>query len=324
MSYSTTSNEQTFTGDGANYTFSFTENTDLATKLQVRYVGSSGVPVALVNGTHYTLAGVGVTGGITITYPKGGASPTAPAPYNVYLTSSESLVAWVEPPLTQPLNPKWTAATSPATLEQILDDIKRTQQLHEAAIGRCYRGYVGTTIAAGTLPSVAAGSNRTLLDEETVAAAASLSVSSTNWPATYDRVELELLGCVPVGTASMVIQPIDNGSATGTNLVSNNVTYQSSPAATAHSNSSWAVDLTRTMGITDDDWLNGSATYSYYNAGFLSGIGQFTFRSGGNHYGTQMFMSRHTSALTRADGFTITTSSGNLSGTARLWGLPKT
>lgn len=324
MPISSTSNEQTFVGDGANYTFAFTENTDVASNLQVRYVGSSGVPVALVNGTHYSVTGVAGSGGITITYPLGGASPTAPAPYNVYLTASESLVVWIEPPLTQPLNPKWNASTSPATMTEQLDRMERTLQLHEKALARTYRGYVGTTISAGTLPSVAAGSNRVLLQESTVSAAASLSVSSTNWPATYDSVELEIVYFDPASAATMLIQPIDNDSATGTSLHSNKATIDGA-AVNQHDNTSWAVDLVRVMGITADDWMTGAARFHYFNGGFLSGTGHFTWRSGSNHYGVTMHMARHTTAMTRPDGFAITADTGvNIDATVRLWGLPKT
>ena len=324
MAITAETNEQTFTGDGANYTFAFTENTDTASNLQVRYVGPSGIPVPLTNGTHYSLTGVAGSGGITITYPIGGASPTAPSPYDVYLSATETLVAWIEPPNTQTLNPKWNAATQPSTMTQQLDRIVRTLQLHDQTLARTYRGYVGTTIAEGTLPSVAAGSNKTLLASSTASAASTVELESANWPATFDSIELEVIGASSSAEGRFRLRYIDNGSATASNAYSTVKTFRGTTES-LENGSGWRTDTTETVGTSAAQALSGSVVFNHFDTNLMSGRGSFSYRDFTNGE-TTLALSAYlldTSAA-RLDGIEAAFTSGLITGTFRLWGLPKT
>ena len=85
-----------------------------------------------------------------------------------------------------------------------------------------------------------------LLNSDSQASAVSaLSVTSEDWTATYDIVELEFISILPSAAAAhMLIEPIDSGSASSTNLRSEQITIQSATLADENSATLWTTSVT--------------------------------------------------------------------------------
>jgi hypothetical protein len=315
MSVTSSTSEEVFVGADSD-SYSYTQNTSVAAHINAAILDESGVSFALTYGTHFDLSGVGGAGGITLTYPNA----TSPAPYDVNLQAGEKMVIWIEPPHTNSFNPTNNGTWSPAVLGDRMDEIIRILQKHEIDISRCYHVDVGATApaASGTSPVVNGG--RVLLDETIATASSTVEVSTTNWPATYDIIEIDLINVLSSdGMAYLITKPVDNGSATTSNLDSNTLTMI--PAANASSGADWDLDSTYAIGNTADDALSGLIRLAYSQSGYLTGFGNFTFMNASTHYGEMVWYRTTTAAQTRPDGVEFSLSSGTLSGTFRLWGV---
>lgn len=319
MSYTDTSSEEIFPGDNSTTAWAYTQNTAAEANVKVSILDSDGVPTALTNGTHFDLAGVGGTGGITVTYPKA-SSP--PSPYDVVLTASEKIVIWVEPPADQQFGPENTDTYAPSVIGQKFDEQMRVIQKVKKDVSRSYHVDLGADApAAGAVGTVS--SSRVLLASDTQTGAANLSVSSLNWPATYDSVELRFIGVVPVNALQhMLIEPIDNGSAVSTNLRSQNHVVQGGTNYAQANNTTWSNNTTHEQTNGADDHLNGSAIFTYYASGLVSGIGQYVYENASSLRGSTVYYRRHTTLFTRLDGFEVTMDVGNITGELQLWGIP--
>lgn len=161
--------------------------------------------------------------------------------------------------------------------------------------------------------------SRVLLATHTVTNAAKLTVSSQEWDATYDVIELEV-SVLALSAAALDIQPIDTGSATTTNLESNVTTHRGSRIS-GDDNANWRTSATYPLGTGPDDYLTGTAKFHSYNSGYLNGQGSWNYRSSAVHYSAICAMARHTTVISRNDGFDVLMSTGNITGTVRLYGL---
>jgi len=161
--------------------------------------------------------------------------------------------------------------------------------------------------------------SRVLLAEDTQTNVAKLTVSSQDWFATYDVVELEL-AVLALSAAALEIQPIDTLIATAADLESNVFTHTGSRFA-GEDNANWRTAAAYLLGIGADDYLTGTAKFHAYNGGFLNGQAAWNYRSGAVHYNAICGLARHTNAIGRNDGFDVLMSTGNITGVARLYGL---
>ncbi len=318
--YTDTSSEEIFDGDNATTAFAYTQNTAAEANVKVSILDSDGEPTALTNGTHFDLAGVGGSGGITVTYPKA-SSP--PSPYDVTLTASEKIVIWIEPPSDQQFGPENTDTYAPSVIGQKFDEQMRVIQKVKKDVSRAYHVELGADApAAGAVGTVS--SSRVLLASATGTTVSVLSVESSNWPATYDRVELELIGLLPTTTANeLVIEPIDGGTAISTSLASSSTGAQNGSASVGHNASAWQTPTAHTVGNTDGDEVNGSIAFTYFSAGDLSGVGNAAWKLGGAYRTAFMSFWRTGAPTTSWDGFEVTSAATTISGTVRLWGIPK-
>jgi len=317
MSVTDDDSEEIFIG-AASDTYAYGKNTDAAANVKVARLDEDGVPTDLVLGTNYDLANVGVVGsGITVTYPNA----TSPAPHNLNLTSAEKLVVWIEPPFTNSFNPKNTASYDPVALGNRMDKLIRLTQKLKTDVGRCYHVALGATgpAASPTGPTVAGG--RVLLDEHIVTAAAKATVTAVNWPATYDSVEMELIGML-AGSAGgqLEIEPLDGLAAIGTSLVSAGYGLNGATIYDDQDVTNWKTPVTTTIGVAAGDELNGLIRWTYFSEGDLVGQGNAAWKSGGTYRNATLIFHRTGAPATSWDGFdvkcVVTTT-----GIVRLWGI---
>jgi hypothetical protein len=285
--------------------------------VKVAYIDIAGIVTDLTYGTHYTTSGVGGSGGITVTYP--GAS--SPAPYAVALPTGASLLIDIQPPQSQSFNPKHNGAYSPATIGATFDKVMRLLHKHTSDLTRTLRVSRGSSTDASTLTFDDYTKQRVLLFEATAIDANTVEALALNWPASHDRVELEVNGVKAFGAGLFTFKPMDSGSATDTYL-SSIFREMVAGSVTDNAASDWA--FITNQGTTADDALSGSAIFTY-NAGFLNGYGDWTYRSGSNHIHVAASYQWHTAVGTQWDGIEVSNTGGAITGgTVRLWGMPKT
>lgn len=321
MSVTGSTTEEIFPGTGGQTAFVYTQNTDVAENVHVAILDPSGTPTDLTNVTHYDLANVGGAGGITVTYPRTSVTPISP--FDVTLLSTENIVIWIDPPRTTDFNPKNLDTYGPAALGVRIDDIYRNMQKIQTDLDRKYGVALGATnpASSSTGPQVVGG--KVLLATETLTNQTKITVVSGNWPATYDRVELDL-NIVPVTDgADLEIQPIDGGTATTDNLKLQELASLGGSSSSGANASAWKIGVTTGIGSAGDEGLVGSATFYYVNSGYLFGTAQWMYNnSAGVPTISNVAYTRHTTvAVTSWDGFDILMDSGNITGTARLWGI---
>jgi len=321
MSYTAETTRQFFAGNGATTVFAYAQDTAVDGNVHVSIIDAAGLEIVLTNVTHFDLGGVGEPGiGFNVTYPRASVAPIAP--FDVVLNGSEKLVVWVEPPSDQQFEQKNADAYSAAVIEQKFDEQMRIIQRLKEDMDRAYKVSLGSpNPAPGGVPDAAIG-NRILLATATGANVAKLTVQSINWSISYDTIELDFIGIVGISPAAMEIQPIDNGSATTTNLEANLDTHIGSRFA-GSDEALWTTSLTYTLGITADDWLTGMARFTHYNSGYLNGQGSYNWRSAAVHTSAICTYARHTTAMTRLDGMDVLMSTGNISGTVNMYGIRK-
>ena len=172
------------------------------------------------------------------------------------------------------------------------------------------------------------GFEKVLLAEVIASNQAAVVLTFVDWPAKYDSVELEVIASINVSTGfTLDWRPIDNGVASSTNLTNQAQILTGAVDTDTSTTGQWRTSQAGTSSI--DDAINGRQIFTVFSvdsgAGFLSGLGQFAWRNGANPVMAFISSGRHTTEGTRWDGFRFNASSGNiLSGTFRLWGLPKT
>lgn len=270
MTLSVDGNPQSYTGTGADTplgtVFLFFTATDVVVTQRIT---ATGVDATLVKDTHYTLTGgssVGATGTVT---PITGATNFTTA---MTWTISRSV------PLTQSLDYIANDGFPAASHETALDRITMQVQDIEEQADRSLRFPLGDQALTSEIPSAVdralqaltfdASGNvtvsargvplgaKTLLATATGAAAAKVTLTLVNWPATYDSVELEFIGIRGSAPAAMEIQPIDSAVATTTNLEVNIATHIGVAIAGAD-NADWATSSSYLIGTSADDWLTG-------------------------------------------------------------------
>ncbi len=341
MTLAVDGNPQQTTGTGANTAlgtvFKYFTATDVVVEKRIT---ATGVQTTLVKDTHYTLTGGSTAGATGTVTPIDGA------------TDFPTTVTWIISraiPLTQSLDYVPNESFPAASHEAGLDRAMMVDQDTGEQSDRSLRFPMGDDALISLLPNfvdraskflsfdasgnavvaaapAATGTGKVLLDTATETAASLISVTSTNWPTGYDRVELEFVGLLPSAAAAhMVIQPVDNGSATTTNLRSESVVVQGASVAATNSSSAWLTNTTSEMTNAADDALNGHAIFTVFGAspGMLSGVGHYSYLNGTVMRGDTVFYRRVTTAGTRWDGFEVSMDTGNITGTIRLWGLPK-
>ena len=338
MTISASADPTHYTGTGANTALSTVWPFFTATDVVVtQRVTATGAVAVLVSGTHYDVTGGSSTGAVGTVTPIAGA------------TDFTTAMTWTlerNIPLTQALDYAANGIFSAESHEIGLDKLTMQSQDRDATVDRALTFPVTDALAltnilpdsvtraskvltfdvngnatASTLTTV--GYGKVLLAETTVSDEATLTVASAGWPVTYDRVELEIVYCVPASESMILIKPIDDGSVvTATLSGTTNVIYNSTSSVTTRSG--WSLDPAFDVGITADDWLTGSVVFHSFNGGFMSGVGHFTHRRLTVMYGTTAHFLRHGTAFTSPGGFEFSTeTAANLSAKARLWGLPK-
>jgi hypothetical protein len=335
MTISVNGNPTSYTGTGGNpalsTVFVFFADSDV---IVTQRVTATGAETTMVLGEHYTLSGGSASGAVgTVTPIAGGTDFTTAMTWTI-----ERAV-----PLTQELDYVENDTFPAASHEQGMDRLTTQSQDDRAQVTRALRFPItdaasltsqlpdSVTRASKVLSFDANGNvtvstptsvgyGKVLLDSEDAAASATVEMLATNWPATYDRIELELVNVLSASGTLLTLKPIDNGSATTTNLNSQ-IMQSVAGTVTDSDNADW--QLNTAAGTGTDDVISGSAMFTY-NGGFLNGVGNWTYRSTSNHISNWVSYQRHTTIGTQWDGIEVSFSAGNItSGSIRLWGLPK-
>ena len=356
MAYTATTNEESFTGSTTD-TYAYSQNTAVVANFHVAIISYSGTPTNLVYGTHYDLAGIGGSGGITITYPKASAPPVG---FDVSLTAEETLVAWIDPPRDQQFSQTNNDSYSGTAITQKFDEQMRSIQKVQTDLERCYHvslgtplpidqivpigeaGAVGATGATGDAGATGAqgpqgtdgalAESHTLLAETTITTPAfDLHLSAPDWPATYDFVFLELIGIVGSSQGRFRIKWLDGATPQTGNVQTAIRTMENSVLTVESTNANWGTSNAAALHVTPGKGLNGTALFNHYStalgSGLLSGTGRVNYAvNSGNLVSSDMDFSLDVGPSGGAthDGFSLIFGSGaSISGTARLWGISK-
>lgn len=314
MSYSTTTSEQQFPGNGVLTSFSYNHNVPSAAGAQVKislFDNDTGSETVLVSGVHYTLSGVGGSGGITITYPI----VSSPAPFDNPVTSDQTLVAEIVPDHDQNVDIKHSDTFSPKVVEDEFDREVRIDQAQQSEIDRSFKVARGQPNPEdGVVPGITGA--KVLLVDSGVVTGTSIDMVSINWPLFYDRIELEIVRARPNVNGEFSFNPIDNGTVTTADLVSNGI-ERIGGAQANFNNTTW---ITPEVGNASNEQLVGRFVISHFEA-TLAGFGDTSHGHFG--FGGAIMFFRRTSAGTRWDGIQFTQAAGTFTAQLRLWGLPR-
>lgn len=116
-----------FVGDDSNTIFAYTFDIDAASELELTYRDAAGVATILTFDVHYTLSGIGESGGGNITYPKTGSNK---------LKSTEKLSARRVIPILQKTDLRNQGSWLPENHEAAYDKITKILLQHEELFGR--------------------------------------------------------------------------------------------------------------------------------------------------------------------------------------------
>lgn len=335
MTISNNDNPQQFTGTGADTplgtVFLFFTATDI---IVTQRITATGVALLLTDGVHYAVTGGSDTGAVGVVTPLDGATDFTTA---MTWTIERAI------PLTQ-AHDYLSNDTFPAESHETgLDRLTMQSQDKQAIVDRSIRfpetdllavvselpdsvTRAGKVLSFDSSGNVAlatpttVGFGKVLLDSEDAANQGEVVMTATNWPALYDRIELELINILSASGSLLELKPIDSGTPSSTNL-STQIYQFVGATATTPTGTDW--QLNQAAGGTADDVISGSATFTY-NGGFLNGEGAWTYRNATNHCSAFVSYQRHTTVGTQWDGIEVSFTTGNItSGTVRLWGIPK-
>lgn len=337
MTVAVEGNPQHYVGTGANTAlntvFKFFTATDVIVTQRTTLTGAT---VAMVKDVHYTLTGGSEAGAVGVVTPIAGA------------TDFTTLMTWTIQrllPVTQPVGFIQNGSFPSVSHEAQADRRVLISQDNAAELDRAIRIPVHDPAATVTLlpnsvdradkalvfdangntavaTQTTIGYGRFLLDTDEQTNVSVLSVSFLDWPAVYDQIMLEFIGVRPTGALeSMRIEPIDNGTATGSSLRSDNITISAGTSNIGVETSLWSTNTTVRMVNTASDALCGVATFTKFGTNFLSGTGLYEYENLTTTYGARVSY-RRSVAGTRWDGFEISMSAGNITGKVKMWGLP--
>ena len=340
MTISASADPTHYTGTGADTALTTVWPFFTATDVVVtQRITATGAVAVLVADTHYTVAGGSSTGLVGTVTPLAGA------------TDFTTAMTWTlerNIPLTQALDYAASGIFPAESHEVGLDKLTMLHQDRDATVDRALTFPVTDALAltnilpssidraskvltfdsngnarASTLTTV--GYGRVLLDEHarTAPAISKLTVNATNWPLLYDMVELEVISVRPVSGGTFEIRPIDDGSQITANLESLLSEHTAAPAQAHTVRTDW--ELATSTGASSDDNLMGVMRFFFGGSGankFLYGFGSFVHRTGTDIAKSDLTV-MYTAVPTSLDGFDVLFNTQNLTGTIRLWGIPK-
>lgn len=335
MTISINENPQQYTGTGADTAldtvFLFFADSDI---IVTQRITASGAELVLTDGVHYNVAGGSDVGAVGTVTPIDGATDFTTA---MTWTLERAI------PETQELDYIENGTFPAESHETGMDRLTMQSQDKRSQVDRSLRFPISDlTSLTSELPDsitraskvvsfdangnvtvatpTSVGYGKVLLDSEDASASATVEMTAQDWPATYDRIEVELINVLSSAGSLLTLKPIDSGSATTTNISSvfmENVAGTVTDVAAAD----WQFDTAAGTGA--DDVVSGAAIFTH-NAGFLNGEGVWTYRSAASQISVSASYQRHSTIGTRWDGVEVSFSSGNItSGTIRLWGIPK-
>lgn len=332
MTISVNFNPQQFTGTdedtALDTSFLFFVASDIVVTQRIT---ATGVPTVLTLNVHYTVTGGSATGAVGVVTPLDGI---------VDFTSDMTWTLERALPITQATdyieNDSFPAVSHETALDRqtmlrqdadivadrslrfpITDLASLTSELPNSVDRASKVLAFDTAGSVTTLSPTGISFDRVLLDEKTGSASATLDLTSTDWPATYASVVLEVIGARPSLTASLSIEPIDSGTPVTANLDAQFTTHTAGTAVDGLA-TDWDLPSTGTNAL--DDAVSGSIEIWHWSD-FLAGHGRFMYRSGLNQIMCVAGVSLDV-AGTRWDGFQVSFTAGTItSGTFRLWGL---
>ena len=335
MTLSVNGNPQEYVGDGTDATlgtvFFFNTSSDV---IVTQRTIASGVDVTMVEGTDYEVSGgsaAGAVGDVEIKAGVGAVKYTA-------------LVHWIISraiPLTQTLDYLENDGFPAASHESGLDRFTMHSQDNAAKANLALHFPIGdgasltselpdSVTRALKVASFDANGNVTVATPTTVGygkvlldsvstSDTTITLDATDWPATYDRVEIEIVRMRPNVDGALSIEPIDGGSAVSASL-HNSIAPLVDTTHTPTTATNWTMPGNNNTAVAQ---VAGSLIVTNVE-GALQGTGMFTYQSTAVVYGGfHMYIHRYVVASTSWDGFSFTHAGGTFSLVARLWGFPK-
>lgn len=299
MTLSATVTSVRYTGTGAetplNTTFEFFSSSEIEVWQRVT---ATGIETKLTENTHYTVSGGGVSG----VQPSSTGTVTPDPVFIAAATHFTTLMTWELRrvlPLTQTTDYAEGTAFPAISTEAAFDrSVMVNQQL---------RGEV-------------------LLAQTSSDAVSNIQVVSEDWPSLYDSVRLEMVNILAASAARFNIKTIDNGSVVVTGQWMTSLTLAgANSGVTTSEGEGWATHASYLLGAGATDKLAGEAVIWHTADGYMTGRVSVTYDADTlpARVFTQMGVGR-TTAATRLDGFDLSFAGGvNISGTARLWGRPR-
>ena len=179
----------------------------------------------------------------------------------------------------------------------------------------------GAALVRGARFDAPEPSGRVLLIEVEASAQATMVLTWVDWPASFDKLELELIGVRPLTEALLTLEPVDNGTArtaAGLTLKTNFQEMRGSSHTTGQG-SDWQNN--RSTGKDAGDGVVGSLMI-WEADGFISGAAHWAMLNDAGDVTTALHSYTITTIGTRWDGVEISWDAGEVfaGGTARLWG----
>ena len=330
-----------YTGDGTNNDLNtvFTYNVD-ADVIVTQRVTATGAETLMVLGTNYTQSGGSAAGA------AGDITPIAGS------TDFTSAMTWTlerSIPLTQTLdyvaNDVFPAASHESGLDRLTmhsqdDRAKSTRSLRipptdlstvttilPSSVDRASKALTFDANGNATVSTqTSTGHAKVVLDSISTLSTDTVTLTSTDWPATYDRIELEIarLGSSADGVVEIV--PLVGGSPRATDLLCGRMALIADEAPSVTTATSAAADWDLLTNLTgSEESVSGSLELRHFG-GFLGGNGHFTYKNTSSKFHLlDIGVFTTAVAATTWDGIQITHSGagGVFSGTFRLWGIPK-
>ncbi len=303
-------------------------------------VTTTGAETLMVKGTHYNITGGSTVGAAGTVTPIAGVTDF---PTTVTWTLERSI------PLTQEHdyvdNDAFPAQSHETGLDRLtmqsqddnaksvrsiripFTDLPAVTTILPSSVDRASKALTFDSNGNATVSTqTTTGHAKVVLDSVITVASTTVTLTAEDWPATYDRIELEIVDLGSTDDGIVEIVPLDGGSPRTSDLLCGRMAIIADTAPSVTQANSAALDWDLLLNLLGNSGqVNGSLEIRHHG-GLLGGNGHFTYQNTSSkfhHLDIGIFTTDL--ANTSWDGVQITHSgtSGIFSGTFRLWGIPK-
>ena len=296
--------------------FDYDFSISVSSEITIIKTSTADVESTLVLDTDYTLTGVGDPNGGTFTL-------------TVALVSGEKATAILNIPLTQPTDLLTQGTFSAEVHEAIADRLTRQNQKQQEELDRTAKVAVSSDLDATELTVDDFIKRPTLLDSATLASDATVTLTTSD-TASYDWLQLDVLTLVGDSTPGQLRMQFT--SAAGAAYTDATYSHSGLGRGSDGTALTWEADLDTSAELCD----SGGETWAGAPGGnleiLIGGLpadesamwwGQAMWTDGSAHANQAMLGGQYSGANAVA-GVKLWFETSDMTGTVRLWGIPKT